>query len=466
MQVQRKSLKVLRVGLDLSCLIISFLIASMLSMKDHYSDILNVSSLLSLTILTTWFISSKSNNLYDEFRSRNFSFELIGIIKNLFVTTITLIILIFMLKETMLSRQFIVYFTLSSLLLLTVQRWLLRKLLNTLRKGGRNLRNLLIVGAGEVGKDFFETVYSNPQFGYRIAGFLDDEKKTFLNGKYLGTIDELDQILSYKQIDDVIVALPNYATERLEWVITTCEKFTTRVKIIPDYFRFVSDKYDVTLFGKFPLISVRTDRINELHWQIVKRGLDFVVSILAFIFFFSWLFPIIGLLIKFDSKGPIFFKQERWGKNNKKFYVYKFRSMIVESKDVDSEGKYNQAKKADPRITKLGSFLRSSNLDELPQFINVLRGEMSVVGPRPHPIPLNLESKDKIRYYMLRHLVKPGITGWAQVNGFRGETRTAEQMQKRVNYDLWYIENWSFHLDIQIMFQTLLKMVKGDPHAY
>ncbi|MDP2302676.1 MAG: undecaprenyl-phosphate glucose phosphotransferase [Ignavibacteria bacterium] len=466
MQIQRSSLKYLRIALDLLSLIGAFLASFILAMNSTDHQIFNVFLLISTVGMVVWLLSSHSNGLYDEFRSRNFSFEVIVLIKNLFVTTISLIIIIFLLKETLFSRIFILYFTLFALLLLTLQRLILRKLLNQLRKRGRNLRNLLIVGAGDVGKNFFETIHENPQFGYRVIGFLDDSIKAFLNGKYLGNLNQLDTVLSNRHIDDVIVALPNYASERLEWVITTCEKYTTRVKIIPDYFKFTSGRYDVSLFGSFPIISVRTDRINEFHWQLIKRTADLVISILSFIFIFSWLFPLIGILIKLDSKGPILFKQERWGKNNKKFNVYKFRSMTIKSRDTDKKGRYIQARKGDPRITRVGRLLRKSNLDELPQFINVLKGEMSIVGPRPHPIPLNLESKDKVRYYMLRHLVKSGITGWAQVNGLRGEIRSTEEMQKRVDYDLWYIENWSFYLDMQIIASTVFKMFKGDPNAY
>jgi len=170
--------------------------------------------------------------------------------------------------------------------------------------------------------------------------------------------------------------------------------------------------------------------------------------------------------IKLSSKGPVFFKQVRWGRDNIKFTAYKFRSMVTESKDVGRNGKYQQATKDDPRITSVGKFLRKTNLDELPQFINVLKGEMSIVGPRPHPEPLNLESKDHVKLYMLRHLVKPGITGWAQVNGLRGETKEIDLMQKRVEHDVWYIENWSFSTDIYIIFLTVWNMVKGDPNAY
>lgn len=466
MQIQRTSLKYARILLDLISLCGSFGISYYIVLNHSNTQIQNIFFLICAIGLVVWILAANSSGLYDEFRSRNFSFEVISISKNILITSIALIVIIFLLKETIFSRLFILSFGISSFFLVSVQRLILKMFLIQLRLRGRNLRNLLIVGAGEVGKNFYETIFENPQFGYRVIGFLDDSTQAFLNGKYLGKLDQLDEVLANKHIDDVIVALPNYAAEKLDLVISTCEKYTTRVKIIPDYFKYSTGRYDVSLFGHFPIISVRTDRINEFHWQVIKRVGDLVFSILAFIFVFSWLFPLIIFLIKLDSKGNVFFKQERWGKNNKKFSVYKFRSMKDDSQDVDERGRYVQAIKGDPRITRIGSFLRKSNLDELPQFINVLKGEMSIVGPRPHPIPLNLESKDTIRYYMLRHLVKPGITGWAQVNGLRGEIKSSDQMQKRVDYDLWYIENWSFFLDIQIIASTIFKMIKGDPNAY
>jgi putative colanic acid biosysnthesis UDP-glucose lipid carrier transferase len=222
----------------------------------------------------------------------------------------------------------------------------------------------------------------------------------------------------------------------------------------------------VATFGKFPIISVRDIELDEIHWRILKRGFDALFSLIAFIFVFSWLWPLIALGIKVTSPGPIFFKQERWGRNNQKMLCYKFRSMVSTCKDIDENGKYVQATKNDPRITRFGRFLRKTNLDELPQFWNVLKGEMSIVGPRPHPTPLNIESKEKVDHYMLRHLVKPGITGWAQVNGYRGSTKNPEQMKKRVEHDIWYIENWSLWLDIQIIFMTIWRMIRGDENAY
>jgi len=175
---------------------------------------------------------------------------------------------------------------------------------------------------------------------------------------------------------------------------------------------------------------------------------------------------LLALLIKISSPGPVFFKQERWGIKNERIVCYKFRSMIRESSDVDENGHYQQATRNDRRITRLGGFLRRSNLDELPQFFNVLQGDMSVIGPRPHPTPMNLEIKDSISNYQQRHLVKPGITGWAQVNGFRGETSDPDSLRKRVESDIWYIENWSIWLDIKIAWLSVWLMLKGDPRAY
>ena len=198
----------------------------------------------------------------------------------------------------------------------------------------------------------------------------------------------------------------------------------------------------------------------------LKRTFDLLAAILAFLLVFSWLWPLLALLIKLTSPGPVFFKQERWGENGRPILCWKFRTMVRESRDVDQNGRYQQARRDDPRVTPFGGFLRRSNLDELPQFLNVLRGEMSLVGPRPHPTPMNLEAKDSVRGYSLRHLVKPGITGWAQVKGFRGETSDPRALARRVEADIWYIENWSFRLDLKILLLSAWAMLKGDPNAY
>lgn len=466
MQIQRNAIYFIRITSDLIILVSVFL-SSVILFRNPVITGLSINEYYILfTLIVSWFLFSKSIGLYDEFRSRNFSFEIVSLTKVILSQALTAIVIIFLIKDVYLSRLFVLYYSIILIIILILQKYLFRILFKYLRKGGRNLRTILMVGAGEVGKDFFDSIKNNPHFGYIMVGFLDDENKPFLNGKYLGKISDLDRVLGTREIDNVIISLPNYAMDKIEEVVRVCEKHTTRVKIIPNYFKIVSQKYSASMFGPFPVISVRDDKVNEFNWKLAKRAFDFLFSLFLFVILFSWLWPIIGLIIKLSSPGPVFYKQERWGRNNKRFLVYKFRSMKYSSTVIDENGKYKQAKQNDPRITTIGKFIRKTNIDELPQFWNVLKGEMSIVGPRPHPTPLNEESKDSIKYYMIRHLVKPGITGWAQVNGFRGETSNIEKMQKRIDHDIWYIENWSFWLDIQIVILTIWSMLKGDPNAY
>jgi len=211
------------------------------------------------------------------------------------------------------------------------------------------------------------------------------------------------------------------------------------------------------------VLSYKAEIVND---SLIKRLFDFTVSAILFTCVFSWLFPIIAILIKLSSRGPVLFKQERTGLNDKKIICYKFRTMMVESPVVDINGKYIQATQNDPRVTLIGKFLRKTSLDELPQFWNVLKGDMSIIGPRPHPVALNIECNGTIDNYELRHLIKPGITGWAQVKGYRGGTKEQHLMQTRIDHDIWYIENWSLLLDIKVFFMTITNVILGDENAY
>ena len=467
MKSLRKSSYLIRITIDILLLLVNYLLIIIISPSGYVIESITGIFLLLLSLLIVWFYTSKAVGLYNEFRSTNFSFELISILKCVTSLSLTIIVLQFIFVEIRLSRMFVVYFSFSFLFSLIVEKYLARLILGIMRKRGRNLRSLLIIGAGEVGENFYKSIKENAHFGYFFLGFLDDSKKELLNGQYLGKIDCLESILEKNIVDDIIIALPNYAENKIEDIINICEKHPTRVKIIPDYFKFVTgSKYNVTMFDRFPIISIREDKISELQWTLLKRTFDILFSFSLTLLFLSWLYPLIAILIKISSKGPVLFKQERWGRSNKKFYVYKFRTMVWPSSDIDDKGKYLHALKKDPRITWIGSFLRKSNLDELPQFWNVIKGDMSIVGPRPHPTPLNLESKINIRKYLLRHLVKPGITGWAQIHGLRGNAMNKDVMQRRVYYDIWYIENWSFLLDIKIIILTVLSIFRGEKNAY
>jgi Undecaprenyl-phosphate glucose phosphotransferase len=422
--------------------------------------------LLCISIIA-WTVIGMSLHLYDEFRTRSFSYEFVAILKTVLLHACFFTFLFFYcFKYYPYPRTFTLLYAFLTFVSITVVKFIVKQSLLRLRSNGYNLKNILIVGTGDTGMKFYKTILSNDHFGYRCVGFVDEQTNPYLNGQYLGKISDLTRILESHEIDDVIVALPETLNTEMENIIITSEKEAKRVRIIADCHRFCTSTASMNFFGKFPLLTIRTSPLDDLAKQRFKRLFELCFTMVLFITVFSWLFPLIGILVKLSSPGPVLFKQERRGLKNKKITCYKFRSMTTNSDVVDASGRYLQATRNDSRITSVGRFLRKTNLDELPQFFNVLMGDMSLVGPRPHPIPLHQESKNTIQNYMLRHVVKPGITGWAQVNGYRGETRISGQMQKRVDFDLWYIENYSFWLDCQIIFQTLMNMIKGDKNAY
>lgn len=417
--------------------------------------------------ISTWIILGASLRLYDEYDKVNsFSFEFVAVLKNVLLQACVLTFLFFYFFKTYsFPRTFTLLYSAYVFAGALFTRYAVKKTLLKLRSQRQPAKNILIVGTGETGINFYHTITKNGHFGYNCVGFVGDQAQTQLHGQYLGSISELTRILESNEVDDVIVALPEYAREQTESIIVASERAAKNVKIIPNVHQYCSPTVSMNLLGSFPLVNIRSFPLDDPGLQRMKRAFDIVFTLVLFTAF-SWLFLLIAVLIKLTSKGPVLFKQERWGLKNKKITCYKFRSMIVQTSEVDANGRFLQATRNDSRVTSIGRFLRKTNLDELPQFFNVLIGNMSFVGPRPHATPLHIESRETVQHYMRRQMVKPGITGWAQVNGCRGETSQSGQMQKRVDYDIWYIENYSFWLDCQIIFQTLVNMVKGDKNAY
>lgn len=326
------------------------------------------------------------------------------------------------------------------------------------------VKDLIIVGEGPAAEEIYQYCADQTVRGYRFRGIFNDTPITgVLAGQRLGDVEAAKAFAVQNRIDIVYCALPGTRKADITGLMEFCERNTIRFRVIPsmDSFIPVVRTTDLTFHGAVPVSRLRKEPLEHRANRILKRSFDIVFSTLVILCVFSWLFPILALLVKLSSPGPVFFKQTRLGENKKKFNCYKFRSMRV-NKEADSK----QATKNDPRVTRVGAFLRRSNLDEMPQFFNVLLGQMSVVGPRPHPLKLNDQFRDIIDKYMVRHFVRPGITGWAQVNGFRGETRTPELMEKRVDLDIWYLENWSFLLDLKIVVKTVTNMFKKDEMAY
>jgi putative colanic acid biosynthesis UDP-glucose lipid carrier transferase len=413
-----------------------------------------------------WLFVARAFGLYDDLRMKPISIEWVMFLKAFGIFTLVKSFIFFQLLGDFSFEKY--PFFLNSVLiffLLPVQKLSVRIIFKKLRNSNNYSRKVLIVGAGENGISFYEN-WVNNDFGYQLTGFLDDEKQPELNGNYLGKTSEIETVIAKYELDDIVVTLPISREKEIEKIVAVGEREGKRVRIVADYHRFGGGKMQVDSLGNLSVITLRSLPLDSLDNKIYKRLFDIVFSVLGIVFLFSWLFPIISLIIKLTSKGPVLFKQDRWGLNNKVITCLKFRTMVAACKEVDENGNYLQAQKNDPRVTHIGKFLRKTNLDELPQLFNVLLGSMSLVGPRPHPVPLNITSKNSVEKYLMRHWVKPGITGWAQVHGYRGETRDRFMMKKRVKYDLWYIEHWTFWLDLQIIVQTLVNMIKGEKNAY
>lgn len=424
-------------------------------------------SIIFIFSVVSWYIAAVFSNIYADLRSKKFSEEIIYILFTVFLFIILLSFFLFILREELYIRNKFLGLFISTLTILVIStKYMLRKYLHNILYTGRLNESILLIGATQAAQDFYDTINSHYFYGYKCIGFLDNDI-TKLNGcAHLGAINDISTVLKEHVVDEVIIALPNSQHQDVRTCMEACDLYGRRVRIIPDLYTYASSNIQINNIGMLPVINLRSLPQDRESNKIIKRAFDIIFSLTFFILLGWWLLPLIAIIVKLTSKGPVLFKQERWGLNNHLIICYKFRSMYHDSPEVDKDGSFLQASPNDSRVTGWGRFMRKWNLDELPQFWNVLLGNMSVVGPRPHVTPLNISSMHKVHKYMLRHLVKPGITGWAQVNGSRGITKTPQDMQKRVNHDLYYMHNWTLQLDCQIILQTVITIIKGDKNAY
>ena len=366
-----------------------------------------------------------------------------------------------------LSRLGLLYTYGISFTLTTIWRFTFIKIVRFYRARGYNNRNVIVVGAGRTGQHVRSMLNNKLEYGLHFLGFFDEEPHRYKHIKddILGNIEDAMDYAVNNDVDEIFCALPNKYHKQIRKLVHFTDKNLIRLKIVPDFSRIINNplmKVDIDHYGMVPIMTIRREPLENALNRIVKRIFDFGFTMLAFVFILWWLIPMIALFIKLDDpKGPVFFVQDRSGEKNRTFKVIKFRTMKA---NHGQEAK--QAERGDSRITKMGRLLRKTSLDELPQFINVLLGNMSVIGPRPHMIKHTEQYSKVVDKFMVRHLVKPGITGWAQVNGFRGETKDPRLMEERVKHDVWYIENWSFFLDLRILFLTIFNMVSGDENAF
>ena len=326
------------------------------------------------------------------------------------------------------------------------------------RSVGYNYRKVIIAGYGKISTDLRKYFTYNPELGYRFMGYFDNKSS---NSVIRGQVSEIPKISKSLEIDEIYCILPYLDYHEVEQLTKFAEDNFIKIHAIPDYRGFHYKNIEVQLYDVIPVLNFPAQPLDDQLNRFIKRAFDIVFSFLLMVFILSWLVPLVTLLIRLDSKGPALFKQKRSGINNEPFTCYKFRTMRV-NEDSDKL----QASKSDLRITKVGAILRRSNIDEIPQFLNVLKGEMSVVGPRPHMLKHTEEFSKRVDKFMLRHYVKPGITGLAQTKGFRGETNTFYKLKNRIKLDRFYVENWSMLFDFKIIVSTIFVMFKGDENAY
>ena len=377
-------------------------------------------------------------------------YEIYGIVKANTIGLAALIIILYMIiREINFSRSVMAFFYVLNVFLTASARIVLRKSLQTIRSKGYNLKHILLVGYSRAAEEYIDRILDNPQWGYVVCGILDNHipSGTLYKGvKVLGSTGNLEIILPENKLDEIAITLSLKDYDLLESIVGICEKSGVHTKFIPDYNKLIPTRpYTEDLMG-LPVINIRYVPLTNTGNIVTKRIMDIVGSLVGIILT-SPVMLAAAVLVKLSSPGPVIFKQERVGLHNKSFYMYKFRSM---EQQPPGEEKKAWTVKNDPRVTGIGRFLRRTSLDELPQLFNILKGDMSLVGPRPER-PLFVEKfREEIPRYMVKHQVRPGLTGWAQVNGLRGDT----SIRKRIEYDIYYIENWTIGFDIKIIFMT------------
>ena len=414
---------------------------------------------LVFAVIPTYLILYFAFGLYKPRRTyKNIFSEATQIIKVNIVAFFVLVSILFIINEPDFSRIMLILLSVIATFLGIIERFIIRSFLKRIRVNNRNLKHILIVGDNELAYSFAEKIHNNPYLGFVVTGFLGRSEHIGMKksgSEVIGAFKDLDDVLEKNRFDRVVLAIPLKYYYRINELVESCERVGIKAEIIPDYIRYFPAQPSVDMIEDIPIINIRYVPLDDEFNKFLKYCSDYIISIIAIIIT-SPIMILTAIAIKLTSRGPIIFKQERIGHNGKPFMMYKFRSMKVQD---PNEEKSEWTTKDDPRKTLVGNFIRKTSIDELPQFFNVLKGNMSVVGPRPERPYFVEQFKKDVPKYMVKHQVRPGITGWAQIHGCRGDT----SIKKRIEYDIEYVENWHMGLDLAIMIKTALKK---NPNAY
>ncbi len=467
MLINNKFILNIKVFTDLIIVIAVFFGAALLA--QPYSVLASKPEMFILLFaqLLLWVYSASLTKIHDDFSVLSWVDFISRLARIIIMQTVFSVVFIFFAKELLYTRYFIFNYAVLLGVGILVKSVFLKYLIDRFKSKVKNARKFIIIGSGETGKTFRDYLLKYHELDYSFAGFIDSDKDSS-DQLHLGNFEQLEEVIATNGINDAVIALAPEKLTMLDDILRVCDRNAVRSFVIPDYLNFIGGKFKIELLGNFPIINVRNNPLDETSLRLIKRTFDIVFSLLFLLTFGWWLFLLIGLIIKIDSRGNVFFVQDRLGRDNKTFRCLKFRTMTTTaSKKTD---KFKVVEQRDNRITKIGNLLRKYNLDELPQFVNVLKGEMSIVGPRPHAIPFNDSYQEIVEEIKLRHRVKPGISGWAQIHGLRGDVIDMEEQkkrtQKRIQFDIWYIENWSMWLDLKIISETVLQVIFNRNTGY
>jgi len=405
-------------------------------------------------IIVVYTILNYSFGLYSPHRTDNITSETKQILKINIIGLLILITTLYVIEINVYSRYLLAMFAVFSTTFMIIERFIFRSFLRYVRGKGFNAKYMLVIGAGDLGEKFADKITKNFYIGYNIIGFLDDNKligEKISNSTVIGSIEDLEKVITSNTIDMAIITIGSRHYKLIENILNTLEKYGVKAEIVPDYYRYFNAKPAIDMIDDIPVINIRYVPLDNNLNRLIKRISDIIIVTIGIIII-SPVLLVTAILVKLSSPGPIIFKQKRVGNNRKEFCIYKFRSMRVQENED-----YNWTKENDPRNTKLGKFIRKTNIDELPQFFNILKGDMSLIGPRPERPFFVDKFRDEIPKYMIKHHVRPGMTGYAQIHGFRGNT----SIQKRIEYDIYYVENWNFFMDIKIFFMTFRNFFKN-----
>ncbi|WP_373294373.1 undecaprenyl-phosphate glucose phosphotransferase [Algibacter mikhailovii] len=408
-----------------------------------------------LYISSVWIIIAIKNEFYEVQRHTRVIQIIPLLVRQMFFFAIVLYAFIGVFKQPNMSRlalgEYFLWVSLFVIAFKLITFFLLKKY-RTILSG--NYRNVIVIGSNEKTRQLINTFNTRLDYGYKFRAQFSSKDEYF-------NLDECFNYIIENSIDEIYFSVSELTNRQINHLVDFADNNLRELKFIPDNKDIYSKKLKYEYYEFIPILSMRVIPIQEPFSKFAKRLFDILFSVFIIVFVLSWLTPLLAIIIKLESKGPVFFKQSRNGFNYNEFDCYKFRSM-----KPNENSHLNQATKGDLRITKVGAFIRKTSIDELPQFFNVLFGDMSVVGPRPHMVSHTNLYAQRIDKFMVRHFVKPGITGLAQISGFRGEVETDKDIINRVKYDIFYIENWSLLLDLKIVFQTFLNALKGEDKAY